>query len=327
MPRSARLDVPNVIQHVMARGIEGRPVFRDAKDCREFVRRLGEVMLDGGGRLFAWCLMSNHFHLVLTPTRASLASLMRRLMTGYAVWHNRRHERRGHLFQNRYKSIVVEEEPYFLGLIRYVHLNAVRAGMAPTMEALDAYPWSGHRVLLGKVAYPAQDVDAVLERFGRRVGEARRAYRQFVQDGLGEGARREFRGGGLVRSAGGMEALAGRRPEERQAGDERVLGSGAFVEELWAREGREGRRVECSAEEVLENIARRWDVAPLEILSGSRERRVSRARREFFRRAHEEAGQSMAALARMAGLTQPSVWQAIRKSRSESAAESDSYES
>ena len=127
MPRSARLDVIGVVQHVMARGIEGRAVFRDNRDREEFVGRLGAVVEAGKAQLLAWALLSNHFHLVLRPREAYLKDLMRRLMTGYAGWHNRRHRRTGHLFQNRYKSIVVEEESYMLQLVRYVSLNPVRA--------------------------------------------------------------------------------------------------------------------------------------------------------------------------------------------------------
>jgi putative transposase len=106
--------VPNVLQHVMARGIEGREIFRDKKDREEFLRRLSEVVIKGEGQLFAWSLISNYFHLLLRPRAMPLATMMRRLLTGYAVWHNRRHGRKGHLLQNRYKSILVEEDPYFL---------------------------------------------------------------------------------------------------------------------------------------------------------------------------------------------------------------------
>jgi len=94
MPRGARLDVPNVLQHVMARGIEGREIFRDRKDREEFLRRLSEVVIKGQGQLFAWSLISNHFHLLLSPRAMPLATMMRRLLTGYAVWHNRRHGRK-----------------------------------------------------------------------------------------------------------------------------------------------------------------------------------------------------------------------------------------
>lgn len=121
MPRQARLDVPGLIHHVMARGIEGRDIFIDDNDRTNFLKRLVEAAnRPGGPRIYAWALMSNHFHLLLRPGGSGLSPVMRRLMTGYAVTYNKRHKRQGHLFQNRYKSFVVEQETYFLELVRYI---------------------------------------------------------------------------------------------------------------------------------------------------------------------------------------------------------------
>ena len=114
MPRQPRLDIPGVLHHVIARGIDRTEIFRDERDRERFVGRLGELILAAGARLYAWGLLSNHFHLVLKPGEQGLAWLMRRLMTSHAVRFNLRHGRVGHLFQNRYKSIVVEEEPHSL---------------------------------------------------------------------------------------------------------------------------------------------------------------------------------------------------------------------
>ena len=98
---------------------------------------------------------------------------MRRLLTGYAVSFNRRHRRAGHLFQNRFKSIVVEEEPYLLELVRYIHLNPLRAHLVPDLGALDTYPWSGHATLLASRSQSWQDTDFVLAHFGARVRQRR----------------------------------------------------------------------------------------------------------------------------------------------------------
>ena len=145
----------------MARGIEGREIFRDEKDREAFLARLAGLVGPGKCRLYAWALMTNHFHLLVRPEGASLSSIMRRLMTGHAVRFNLRHGRKGHLFQNRYKSVVVEEEPYFLELVRYISLNCVRAGLIGTMAELDVYPFGGHAVIVGKREYPAQDIEGV----------------------------------------------------------------------------------------------------------------------------------------------------------------------
>jgi len=169
MPRQPRLDVPGLVHHVMARGIEGWDIFRDDADREGFLKRLGDLAnKPGGPRLNAWALLPSHCHLLLRPTEGFLSPFMRRLMTGHAVTYNLRHRRKGHLFQNRYKSIVVEEEIYFLELVRYIHLNPVRAGIVKNVEELANYPYSGHSVIMGKREYSAQDVDTILARFSER---------------------------------------------------------------------------------------------------------------------------------------------------------------
>ena len=317
MPRSARLDIPDVLQHVMARGIEGREIFRDKKDRQAFLNRLSDLVTKGNVQLLAWCLMPNHFHLLVRTHEMSLATMMRRLMTGYAVWHNRRHDRKGHLFQNRYKSIVVEEDPYFLELVRYIHLNPVRGNIVDSVSQLDRYPYSGHAVLMGHHKFTGQDVEWVLGSFGRRMGAARRQYREFVEAGFHQGARQDLRGGGLIRSAGGRDQLALRSKDEWEKGDERILGSGDFVGEI-LKSGeplQDKRKLDIAG--ILEAVARNWKVTPEQVLSRSRTRKVSRARRVFFLRAQEETGVSLTALARVCGVAHTSVREAIEKAKAE----------
>ena len=149
MPRLSRIDIPGLLQHVIVRGIERRNIFNDDEDRQHFVDRFTSLCSETGVRCYAWALLSNHFHLLLMPTTTSLAVFMRRLLTGFAVSFNRRNRRSGHLFQNRYKSIVCEEEPYFLELVRYIHLNPLRAGIVSTLTELDEYRWTGHAILMG----------------------------------------------------------------------------------------------------------------------------------------------------------------------------------
>jgi putative transposase len=148
MPRKARLDAPGILQHVMARGIERRKIFWDDKDRTLFLERLAIILEETQTQCYAWALIPNHFHLLLRTGPTPLGTVMRRLMTGYAVTFNRRHRRAGHLFQNRYKSVVCEEDPYLLELIRYIHLNPLRAKLVKDLKALDKYPWTGHSALL-----------------------------------------------------------------------------------------------------------------------------------------------------------------------------------
>ena len=128
MPRHARIDIPGFLQHVIVRGIERRDIFITDDDREDFVRRLSGLLEETSTACYAWALLDNHVHLLLIPTEISLSILMRRLLTGYAVSFNLRHKRAGHLFQNRYKSIVCDSDVYLLELVRYIHLNPVRAG-------------------------------------------------------------------------------------------------------------------------------------------------------------------------------------------------------
>src|SRR6516165_79511 len=114
MPRSARIDIPGLLHHVIARGIERRDIFKDDEDRHCFVERLSSLLVETETSCLAWALMPNHFHLLLRPSRCKLATFMRRLLTGHAVTFNLRHHRSGHLFQNRYKSLVCQEDEYLL---------------------------------------------------------------------------------------------------------------------------------------------------------------------------------------------------------------------
>ena len=246
MPRQPRLDAPGVLQHVMARGIERRKIFWDDKDRSFFLERLALILEETQTQCYAWALIPNHFHLFLRTGPTPLSKVMRRLMTGYAVTFNLRHRRSGHLFQNRYKSVVCEEDTYLLELTRYIYLNPLRAKLVEDLKSLDKYPWSSHSVLIGKQKNPLvpeippaikedkylaeKTVEDVLQYFGKSLKETRRKYRQFVEKGIKRGRREDLQGGGLIRSNGGDKAvLLGLRREEREKGDARILGSGNFV--------------------------------------------------------------------------------------------------
>ena len=228
MPRSTRIDIAGVLQHVMVRGIERREIFLDDRDRSDFVERLSTLLLKTRTDCLAWCLLSNHAHLLLRPTRGALSEIMQRLLTGYAVIFNLRHHRSGHLFQNRFKSIICEEESYLLELVRYIHLNPLRAGLIPSLDKLETFQWSGHAGLMGGPPLPGQVCDEVLLHFDEDRNKAREKYCTFVFDGIALGKRDELVGGGLKRhlkysGTNGYEAY-----------DERVLGSGEFVEHIWS---------------------------------------------------------------------------------------------
>jgi REP element-mobilizing transposase RayT len=273
MPRLARLDIAGLLQHVIVRGIERRDIFIDDIDRQNFVDRVVTLLPETGVRCYAWAILSNHFHLLLMPTATPLASFMRRLLTGYAVSFNRRHKRCGHLFQNRYKSIVCEEEPYLLELVRYIHLNPLRAGMVASLDELDHYRWSGHAVLLGNRSFSGQETNSILERFGNTLATAQLNYRQFVSDGIKRGRRDELVGGGLKRSQ------AERKDNEYESFDERILGGGDFVDGLKRHVELQTRmQGAVTLARLLEVVSGLWDLAPEAVRRPSKTRAPAAAR-------------------------------------------------
>ena len=207
MPRQARLDAPGTLHHVIIRGIECKEIVKDDHDRQNFVYRMVTIALETGALIYAWTLMTNHAHIFLRSSSSGISRYMRRLLSGYAISYNRRHCRHGHLFQNRYKSIICEEEPYFKELVRYIHLNPLRANIVENLAKLDRYRYCGHSVLMGKVKNDWQDRDYVFKWFGTKEGAAKRNYRQFVKKGIAFGRCPELVGGGLIKSQGGWSAV------------------------------------------------------------------------------------------------------------------------
>ena len=233
MPRKSRIDAPGALHHIIGRGINRQKIFSDPTDYNNFLERLCDLLTESNTSCYAWALIPNHFHLLLRTGETPMSTIMKRLLTGYAVTYNRRHRRTGHLFQNRYKSILCQEEKYLLELVRYIHLNPVRAKMVADYKALSGYAFCGHSVILGSRSQDWQDTEYILRLFGDKEASARRRYREFVRMGVNQGRRSELTGGGLLRSHGGWVGVkALRLSGEYQKGDERILGDGDFVEEV-----------------------------------------------------------------------------------------------
>lgn len=309
MPRQPRLDIPDLVHHVIVRGIKRDKIFRDDDDRRDFLRRLHNLLTETETTCYAWALIPNHFHLLLRPCESPLSSFMRRLLTGYAVTFNKRHHRSGHLFQNRYKSIVCEEDVYLLELIRYVHLNPLRAGLVQDMAELDAYPWCGHAEVMGNRPSGGLDVESVLALFGPKEKPARRAYHQFVADGLEMGKRPELTGGGLRRS----RALCATDNEVTDF-DERVLGSGEFVSGLRERGLLDDTPAPTLPMSALQRcIEQRYQLDTGALQQRGRMNAVSEARCLFCFCAARLLRYSGAEIARYLKVGPPSVSRAVRK--------------
>jgi len=281
MPRQARLDAPGILHHVMVRGLERRAIFKDDADREDFVARLAALAEARAWTVYAWALLPNHAHLLVRTGTRPLPRSMRSLLTGYAGTFNHRHKRIGHLFQNRYKSIVVDQELYLLELVRYLHLNPLRAQAVADLRALDRYPWTGHSALLGTVPRPWQDTATILAQFGPALARAKKAYRAFVAEGLPQGRRPELQGGGLIRSLGGWQAVAQlRRGREAYQGDERILGSSEFVEQMRRRvaDRTTPRPRRLTLDALVARVCRHAGIPPAHLVAGNRRPAASRAR-------------------------------------------------
>jgi putative transposase len=309
MPRHARLDAPGALHHVIGRGIEGTEIFRTDGDREDFLSRLAELCRGGAFHVYAWTLLPTHFHLLVRTGGQPLATSMRKLLTGYVVNFNRRYRRFGHLFQNRYKSIICEDEPYLLELTRYIHLNPLRAGLVHDLKELRRYPWSGHSALAGQVSREWQEAAEILARFDEHAKEAVRQYEAFVREGIACGRRPELVGGGLVRSAGGWaQVVALRRRGVKSAADERILGGGEFAERLFSEvEERDRQTIRLRRQAPkLENLAmiviQQTGITSAELCSGSKARLISAARRLFCQAAVKHIGHAGADVARFLGV-------------------------
>jgi putative transposase len=327
MPRSPRLDAPGTLHHVIARGIERCAIFADDTDRSDLLQRLAIVLTASRSACYAWCLMPNHFHLLWRSGQAPLSRCLQRALGGYAGAFNRRHHRSGHLFQNRFKSTVVQDDLYLLELVRYIHLNPLRAHLVADLAALDTYAWTGHATLLGQHACPWQDTDAVLQQFAPTVAVARRAYRAFVVAGL-QGPSVDLDGGGLRRSHQGGAAVQDLpRGRERWTFDERILGSAAFVSgvltELVPTGAPSARRLEAAAvlPPLLAYVAQRLALTVTELTARSRGRDVVRARDIVSYVAVCQAGLPARQIAPWLKLSPRAVLDAVARGRTEALAQ------
>lgn len=320
MPRQARIDAPGALHHIICRGIERRNIFRDDADREYFLDRLGDVLSETSTTCYAWSLMPNHFHLLLRTGDVAVATVMRKVLTGYAVTFNRRHHRNGHLFQNRYKSILCQEDPYFLELVRYIHLNPLRARIVTTLKILDSYPYSGHSILMGRGRNDWQDIDTVLVYFGRKASMARKHYRSFVEEGIELGKRSDLIGGGLIRSAGGWNAIKTlRKSGIHFKSDERILGDSDFVQSVLERENEhlEGRyrlkRLGYDFDRVVGRVAQLFEMKKDEILRPGKQPEKVRARSLVCYWAVKALGMNGTEVAQLLGAAQSSVSRAVQR--------------
>lgn len=300
MPRISRIDAPGLLQHVIVRGIEKRVIFIDDEDRQDFSRRMAKLLPETGTECFAWALLTNHFHLLLRPQQQPLASFMRRLLTGYAVFFNRRHNRSGHLYQNRYKSIVCEKETYLLELVRYIHLNPLRAGLVKNLHELDVYPWSGHATLIGNAKNEWQECNEILSLFGHRSAN----YRSFISEGI------ELRG------KSGYENIASKEGYIECSGP--VLGSSEFVESF-----KQTEETHCKPNKnasdifpvIVKKVLQYYNLDEENIKSGSKSSAVSNCRAVIAYLAQERLGMMGSTIAENLSLSRSAVSRLVQRGR------------
>lgn len=320
MPRKARLDVPGALHHIMVRGINKSAIFDDDQDRQKFLDRMGANIIEAKCSIYAWVLMTNHVHLLFKSGGKGITTVMRKLLTWYAIYYNRRHKRTGHLFENRYKSILCDEDNYLLALIRYIHLNPIRAGMVKTMEELDRYPWCGHSAVMSKRECHWMDTDYVLLQFNDTKRRAGNAYRKFVQEGIGMGRKPELTGGGLVRSLGGWSQVqSAQRKGQKTEYDERILGNGDFVTAIF-KEAEEKqmrqfkiRRTGLTIAGIIEKECKTARISEKELKNGSKRMIVRNVREQIARRGVEELGLTSAEIARNLGVCTSTVTRALTR--------------
>lgn len=322
MPRRGRLRIPGGCYHVIGRGLERRYIFDDPEDTRDFLSRFGVSLSRSNAQCLAWALMSNHYHFLIRAGVIPLGKLMAPVLGGFAGNYNRRHHRSGYVFQNRFTSILCDEDSYLLELVRYIHLNPLRASMIESVVTLGSYPWTGHAGIVGKHLQKWHEVDEVLMRFGTSRGQARRKYLEFIQAGAETSHRPALAGGGLVRSYGSWESIVRLRKEHIACiGDERILGESHFVEqalkgdELAIESGSILLREGWTLDRLVSLVCERCEVSRPSLLKRSREDSVSKAKALICYLGTEKLGIKSSEIANYLNISRPAVSKWISKGR------------
>jgi putative transposase len=254
MARKPRIHAPGAIYHVIVRGNARQDIFSDDKDRFRFYEILQKSRERFRHRIHAFCLMTNHIHLEIQVSEIPLSRIMQNVSLRYTQWFNWRHKKTGHVFQGRYKAVMVDADAYLLELASYIHLNPVRARIADRPEN---YRWSSHLAYLGKESLPWLETDFVLAQFSKNVAKARIKFEAFVEARLAEGRREEFHG--------------------EKGIDSRVFGDDCFVDSVLAEvESLPERKPDVNA--VVAAVKRLYDIRDDRLSAQGRERVSSEAR-------------------------------------------------
>ena len=253
MARKPRIHFPGACYHVILRGNGGQALFYRKQDRSRFFILLQEGIERYGHCIHAFCLMTNHVHIAIQVGDIPLSRIMQNLSFRYTRFVNSGKKRIGHLFQGRYKAILIDVDSYLLELIRYIHLNPVRAGITKTP---DEYPWSSHKAYLGVEKIEWLTTEWLLSQFAKRVVNAQKKYARFINRGMAEEHRKEFHSGTF---------------------EGRILGEDNFIERSLARaEEKHARKL--SLDDLIRAVCDHYKLKQQELSSGGRQRKLSQPR-------------------------------------------------
>ncbi len=309
MSRQPRIDAPGCIYHIIARGIERRTIFADDQDSQAFVERLETILVDTGTPIYAFCLIPNHFHLLLRRANQPISTVMSRLLTSYAIYFNKRHNRAGHLFQNRYKAIICQEDSYFLELVRYINLNPIRAKLVDTIEGLTAYPFSSHPYIVGRKSAAFFDGAALLSHFSNDRKRAIKSYMDFLEEGLS--LKPDLEGGGLKRSL----AITN-YPRAKQVFDSRILGDSDFVENLQGAEEQQNLDgPTADIKDIISAVCIEYNLTKNQLVGNAKRAAVVKARQDLTLRLNRETELSGSQIAAELKITKSAVSRIMARGR------------
>lgn len=254
MARKPRLEFPGAFYHVVTRGNNRQSIFFSNKDRLELLDRIKDYIIEFKFNLYAYVFMMNHIHLLIETPLLALSKMMQRLLTSYTQYFNQKYKRVGHLFQGRYKAMLCDKDGYLLELVRYIHLNPVRAGKVSKAED---YEWSSHCYYLGTSDVPWLSKSLVLEVLG-----GRKAYREFIEEGLVQGGREDL----------------------CQLRDGQILGDDEFVKKVQNEGGEIDQNhslLEFPLEDLLNRVSHVFSVSASEIIGREQTHKISLARRAF----------------------------------------------
>ena len=274
MARQPRVHVPGGVYHVILRGNDGQDIFHDNGDRYRLASYLDEGRVRFGYRIAAFCFMSNHLHLAIQVADVPLSRIMQSLAVRYTWWVNTRQKRCGHLFQGRYRAILVDDDAYLLGLVRYIHLNPVRAGL---VDSPGDWHWSGHNTYLGDGFFQWVSERWVLARFSHDLRNARRRYLAFVE------------GSDVVPNASGTYEQG------------RVLGSELFFERQTMATDEERLPGPVPVDDLVDSVCTVFGLSRAQVHSRSRNRKFAEARAAMGWLAVEAHAGSLSELARRLG--------------------------